>query len=490
MTSAFPYTTDFRREFEAEHERWLRTRFLWYTGVVVVIKVAFLVLGIAGRFVIGRLQQGGTPPALISPANIALSIAGICIFAAAFAASYRQEMTKREVLSMAFWLILASGVVSIVGALLELRSAGTSERALVGVSSVLGLFYTHIFACCFLPWSWRESIRPLVPLLILNAVVTIITAYDSPWIAIGIIAASPVIGVPGAAVCWWRYSRFRDRVATAALRGRYAEIRRELVDARRIHEALFPAPVEHGPVRFRYVYEPMRQLGGDYLYARFVPSPHGPEPAFNLLLFDVTGHGIAAALTVNRLHGESERLFGEDPYAGPGEVLGSLNRYVHLTLAGHSVYVTALCFRIDPNRDTLEYASGGHPPAFVCTADGRLEQLDSTALVLGAAAAKDFETEVHRQHFGPGDTLVAFTDGALEARNGLGRHLGVVGLQRLLASLKVPRESDCIRTILAAVARHRAGAPEDDVLVVEVHRPVGTIKTDNAAIRASVDANA
>jgi sigma-B regulation protein RsbU (phosphoserine phosphatase) len=275
-------------------------------------------------------------------------------------------------------------------------------------------------------------------------------------------------------------------VAAAALRGRYAEMRRELVDARRIHEALFPLPVEEGPVRFRYVYEPMRQLGGDYLFARFVPSPHGEQPAFNLLVFDVTGHGIAAALTVNRLHGELERLFAEEPYSGPGEILGALNRYVHLTLAGHSVYVTALCCRIDPNRDVLEYASGGHPPAFVCTVDGRLEQLDSTALVLGAAAAGDFETEVHRQRFGPGDTLVAFTDGAMEARNGLGRHLGVVGLQRLLASLRVPKERECIRAILEAVSRHRAGAPEDDVLVVEVHRPVdgGGSRKNSGAVPA------
>ncbi len=468
MTSAFHQTSDFRHEFEAERERWLRTRFLWYTGVVAAVKLAILAVGLTVWFVAGPSAVSS----LTSPFEIVLSVTGIAIFGAAFAMAYRSPMVKREVLRMAFWLIVASGVITIVGALLALRGASPTARAYVGVVSVLGMFYSHVFACCFLPWTWRESVKPLVPLLILNAIVTIITSYQTPWIALGIIAASPVIGVPGAAVCWWRYSRFRDRVAAAALRGRYAEMRRELVDARRIHEALFPIPVEEGPVRFRYVYEPMRQLGGDYLFARFVPSPHGAAPAFNLLVFDVTGHGIAAALTVNRLHGELERLFAEHPYSGPGEILGALNRYVHLTLAGHSVYVTAFCCRIDPNRDVLEYASGGHPPAFVCTVDGRLEQLDSTALVLGAAAAGDFDTDTQNLHFGPGDTLVAFTDGALEARNGLGRHLGVVGLQRLLACLRAPGERECIRTILSAVSRHRAGPPEDDVLVVEVHRPV------------------
>lgn len=50
--------------------------------------------------------------------------------------------------------------------------------------------------------------------------------------------------------------------------------------------------------------------------------------------------------------------------------------------------------------------------------------------------------------------------------------MGVTGLQRLLASLRTPKERECIRAILSAVSRHRAGPPEDDVLVVEVHRPV------------------
>ena len=53
----------------------------------------------------------------------------------------------------------------------------------------------------------------------------------------------------------------------------------------------------------------------------------------------------------------------------------------------------------------------------------------------------------------------------------------MIGLHRLLASLKAPRENDCIRAILSAVSRHRAGAPEDDVLVVEVHRPVGAFRS-------------
>ncbi len=467
MTSAVHYTADFRHELEAEHERWLRSRFLWYAGVVAAVLAVRLVAVVALRAAVG---VGGSA---FPVRDVLLGVPAVAMYGAAFWVALRGRPRKRDILRMAYWLIVASGVITIVGAMLAFRGEGRAEQALTGAVGALGIFYAHVFACLFLPWTWRECVRPLVPLLALNAAVTVYSAWHAPWVAVGIIVASPAIGVPGAAVCWWRFSRFRERVANAALRGRYVEMRRELVDARRIHESLFPPMVEDGQLRMRYVYEPMRHIGGDFLFARFSPSAHGERPALNLLVFDVTGHGIAAALTVNRLHGELERLYAEHPGAGPGEILGALNRYVHLTLAAHSVYVTALCCRIDPNRDVLEYASGGHPPAFVRTVDGRLEQLDSTALVLGAAAAGDFETDVHSHRFGPGDTLVAFTDGALEARNGLGRHFGIGGVQRLLASLESARERDCIRAILQTVSRHRAGPPEDDVLVVEVHRAVG-----------------
>ena len=47
----------------------------------------------------------------------------------------------------------------------------------------------------------------------------------------------------------------------------------ELGYARRIHESLFPTPLKDGAVRLEYRYEPARQIGGDYLYARRVSLP-------------------------------------------------------------------------------------------------------------------------------------------------------------------------------------------------------------------------
>ncbi len=261
-----------------------------------------------------------------------------------------------------------------------------------------------------------------------------------------------------------------------------------------------------GPLRFTYRYEPMRQIGGDYLYARLCPSDSGPDAgshagreggagdgtsnssgggALSVVVLDVTGHGIPAALTVNRLHGELERVFAETPTVSPGEVLRLLNRYVHLTLANHSVYVTALCLKFDCGTGQLSYASGGHPPAFLRAVDGTIHQLQSTAFVLGACADADFNSDPVTMAFGPGDAVIAYTDGAIEARDKHGRMLGVQGFLKLVASLPgntgtvgVPSAAPVMTVssrvwsemLLNAVESHRDGPPADDTLVIEVMR--------------------
>ena len=84
---------------------------------------------------------------------------------------------------------------------------------------------------------------------------------------------APLAGLPGLAWSWWRYRSFAERFGARAVQKRYAEVTRELTDARRIHEALFPPPITRGPVRVAYRYEPMREIG-----VREVPGHHGRLP--------------------------------------------------------------------------------------------------------------------------------------------------------------------------------------------------------------------
>jgi serine phosphatase RsbU (regulator of sigma subunit) len=427
---------------------------------------------------------------------VALSALSAAIYVGAFWHVRRRPAAGRNVLQLTFWLLVTSGLIQLGAAAMGAQvaryiaqSTGKGASIGVGFSWQLQIFVTHLLACLFLPWTPRECFRPLIPLLAVNALFTLVSGDD--WLVKALsIALSPLVGAPGALICWWRHSRFRDRFNQRMIKGRYLEMRRELVDARRIHEALFPPPIRSGPLRFDYVYEPMRQIGGDYLHACFSPARSGGPRALNLVVIDVTGHGIPAALTVNRLHGELERIFAEQPQVAPGEVLRLLNSYVHLTLAGHSVYVTALCVRVDPAADALEYASGGHPPAFLRGVDGTLEQLASTAFVLGACPGEDFRSDQRSVRFGEGDTLIAYTDGAIEARDRTGRYFGIAGLQRVLATTAAPQGSGWPALVTRAVDQHRFGPIADDTLVVEVQRPVPVGPPKGAAARTLTRAGA
>ena len=514
-------TTEFRHEFEAERTEWLRRRFLWYAGIIGALSLINVIGAIVA--LIWFIPRAGILVALLA---IATNVITTLIFTVPFFSVKRRSrhLDRESLLRLVVAMIIGAGLVNLVeipiGSALghqiiaeqeaeRARAAEDAEAAgaapidgaeesdpavrvswgpsrtgtttdlaknPIGVIAEWGtsLLVTHILASLFIPWTARESYRPIWPLVICGALIIVI--YGVLIRGAGLLPAGitifllPAVGLPGAAIAGWRHGRFRSRFSYRMLRGAYGDMKRELVDARRIHEALFPKPITTGPVRMAYAYEPMRQIGGDYIFARSVTIPGRAAPVFDAVLIDVTGHGISAALTVNRLHGEIQRELGEKPGLSPGELLTGLNAYLHHTLASHSVYATAICLRIDLEANTIEWASAGHPPAFLCTADGKLERLDSTAFILGVTGAADYDADEQRTRFMPGDAIVVYTDGAIEARDRGGRHLRVDGIQRVLAG--VPAGTDRVGAIFEAVGRHRVGPSEDDTLIVEIARPV------------------
>lgn len=517
-------TTDFREEYEAERGRWLRLRFLWYSGVVIGLSLIVLLIQ-ALVFVFVEQVQG-----LKLQAGLQLglgSLSTLC-YVGAFVWAMRHTLDRPRMLRLVYAVILISGLISLIGSpvifevsrnairnqlqaeeaarsrsaqpVAEQPPAGAeeplgAEAGAAGADSaprlvterevsqqiarqvVLGntlgaIFFTHFFACLFLPWTARESIRPIVPLLVVNALVSLVYVRLVPQGVALSIGLSPLIALPGMAICWWRGSRFRDRFHFQMLKGRYGEMKQELGFARQIHESMFPQPLREGPIRFEFRYEPMRQIGGDYLFARMVTPEIGRPPILNLAIVDVTGHGIGAALTVNRLHGEIERQFGARLDVRPGDLLRGMNDYLHHSLAAHSVYATALFLQIDTAENSLRWASAGHPPAFLRTVSGGIERLDSTTLVLGACRGEDFDPHEQRTRFMPGDVLIAYTDGAIEARNDKGRMLGVDGLMRIVASTMPDEEGGWASSMLRAVDAYRFGPVQDDTLMVEVFRPL------------------
>ncbi|RMH14484.1 MAG: hypothetical protein D6695_01035 [Planctomycetota bacterium] len=461
---AGPETIEFRREFVQATHGLLRKRLRHFVVIVGGIWALVAMIGWVSLF----SRQTDADPIRIWP--IIWRAVNDLIMLAAFVAALWIGLDKRA--SKRAAIAASVGLIAVYGVHLSV-----SHYALdLGSWSLIMFLVIHLLASAHFPWTPMQSLVPLVAFVAVHAGYVIADGTSGPLQDLFSTVFSALVGVPGIVVCSvqheWRQHNFGYRF----VHSRYGRLRDELASARRIHEAMFPAPSTDGPIQLSYRYEPMRHIGGDYLHVCSHEREDGSK-LLSVVVVDVTGHGIPAALTVNRLHGEVELLFAADPEVRPGDVLKHLNRYVHLTLAKHSIYATALCMRFDSTRNELEVANGGHPPAFLLGADGTIEEIASTSFVLGACRNEEFDPAPKTYPFHMGDSVIAYTDGAIEARSPDGRMLRIEGFRSMIAS-KGLRAGERAAALLQAVAEYRGNAPtEDDTLIVEIHRPIGSRQT-------------
>lgn len=451
------FTSEFTQEFDAETGRLLRRRFLWLLGTMLALwGIGLLTMMVAWKNMIAQ-------PILFALV-VLIAVFDIAVYAWFLHRVRRSRPDKPAILRLTRILLIYIGAMGLHRYLIDFSSQGAGSTF---PNATLSFAFAFLMACVFLPWSPRDVLRTIAIVLGLHVVVYMAT-HMPPGPAWLWLVTFPVFVAPGVVVCWVKHSTRTHSYKMRFLTSRYGEVRREMTDARRIHEDLFPQPRDVGDIVFTYTYQPMRLIGGDYLYCFESPGVEGRVPV-NVVLLDVTGHGLAAALTVNRLHGELERIYAEDPHADPGHVLSLLNRYVHLTLAQHSIYASAVCLRIDPTTNELAYANAGHPPMFLRGVDGTIEELNSTAIVLGACRPEDFHADPQSHAFVPGDMLIAYTDGAMEARDDKGKCIGRQWLTGMIAGAKF-EPGEWPRRIIAELDARRNGPPEDDTLVIEVQR--------------------
>ncbi|MCL4221735.1 MAG: SpoIIE family protein phosphatase [Phycisphaerales bacterium] len=449
-------TLEFRHEFVQETHSLLRRRL---RNFVVVVGGIWLLFTMAKWF----LRLRNLDPETFQVWPTVWKGVNDLLAALAFGAALYIGLNRKGSRQPA--LVASIGLVAVYGVHLTVAQYGLEET---GLSLFLFMAF-HLLASAHFPWTASQSLIPVGVFVLIHAGYVFTDRQGNGVTdSLGTIL-SAVAGVPGIIACSvqqeWRERNFGYRF----MRSRYGKLRDELASARRIHEALFPSPCREGAFDLTYQYEPMRHIGGDYLHVSHHCRPDGSE-VLSVVVVDVTGHGIPAALTVNRLHGEVELMFAADPEVDPGTVLKHLNRYVNLTLAKHSIYATALCLRFDSREQEVVVANGGHPPAFLLGVDGTIEEVGSTAFVLGAARDDEFDPAPRRVRCMPGDTMIAYTDGAIEARAPNGRMLRIEGFRSMIARAGgSPGERAGV--LLAGVAEHRGHTPtEDDTLIVEIHR--------------------
>ena len=199
---------------------------------------------------------------------------------------------------------------------------------------------------------------------------------------------------------------------------------------------------------------PARQVGGDY-HAFFER-----ENGVTLLVADVSGKSMPAALLVSALHAAVQLLVREGRELG--EVATELNRHIHRWSAENK-FITLIVASIDREAETLEYVNAGHNPGYVLIGE-ELEQLKSHGLPIGMLAQSKYMTQT--RPFPAGSTVVLYSDGITEAENEAQDEFGNERLEQLVRTACAPGEMR--DKIAAGVDAFVAAAPQydDETLVI------------------------
>ena len=202
-------------------------------------------------------------------------------------------------------------------------------------------------------------------------------------------------------------------VVRAAFRAEteFAGVQRELETARRIQLSLLPRQIpEHPGLDIAARFAPVTAVAGDIYDV--VPLGSG---SIGLFVADVSGHGIPAALVASmvKVAFAAEAGRADDPAA----VLTAMNQ----TLCRHleHAYVTAVYAVVNTERQTLTIATAGHPPPLLHS-QGETSSLECEhGVMLGVFPDAQYRN-LEVVPFAPGDRLLLYSDGVVEACNRAG----------------------------------------------------------------------
>ncbi|MBR9824524.1 MAG: fused response regulator/phosphatase [Alphaproteobacteria bacterium] len=159
--------------------------------------------------------------------------------------------------------------------------------------------------------------------------------------------------------------------------------------------------------RVEAFYRASNQLGGD-LWTIFEID----EDRFGLLMVDLSGHGVSAAINAFRLHVliEAHRLNRADP----GTWLADLSKDLYEMLPIEH-FATGFYCVFDRRTSCLTYATAGAPSPVIVKADGQTELLDASGLIMGVTSAVDYPNQ--QVQLKPGDRLCLYSDALYEDFN-------------------------------------------------------------------------
>jgi serine phosphatase RsbU (regulator of sigma subunit) len=259
------------------------------------------------------------------------------------------------------------------------------------------------------------------------------------------------LGIAGHTALAFGKARLHERLIAQML------FQQDLRMAERIQHSFLPkAPPRMQGYRFAESYSAARHIGGDYY--DFVQIS---DSAVGIVVGDVSGKGVAAALYMAKL--SSEMRFHARGCLSAGAVLTALNRSLAEEMEG-GMFVTLALLILEPEQRSLIISSAGHLPPLLRSGEGGVSALKTNASIpLGIF--EDHPYGETRHTLKPGDSVLLYTDGVTEAMDRDGKMFGAERLKQVLAE-GGSRPDGILAAINRAVAEHTAGHPQSDDLAM------------------------
>lgn len=253
-------------------------------------------------------------------------------------------------------------------------------------------------------------------------------------------------------------SQFASQVAIALENSRLHRealekqaMQRELDLAATIQRDILPKSIPSvASIDLSVLARPARQVGGDY--HAFVER----DDILTIVVADVSGKSMPAALLVSALHAATQLLFAEGRELG--DVATELNKHIHRWSAENK-FITMVMVSIDRENETLQYVNAGHNPAYVLS-PGRIEQVRSHGLPVGILPQTRYFAQT--LPFPAGSTVVLYSDGITEAEDVEGEEFGNERLEGILREHSAAPPSVLRDEIVRHVDAFVGAAPQKD----------------------------
>ena len=245
--------------------------------------------------------------------------------------------------------------------------------------------------------------------------------------------------------------------------GERERVEQDLRVARTIQQANLPKEVPQlDGWQINPYCQPAREVGGDFYDFHFLS-----EGRLGLVVGDATGKGVPAALVMTGVCAFLGGVATASGSSSPGEVLAQVNEALLARIAPN-MFVTCFYAILDPESGSLTYANAGHSLP-CCRRQDAATDLSARGMPLGLMPKMSYEEK--ETILGPGEGVLFYTDGLIEAHNPQGEMFGTPRLRKLL-SHHLMGEADLSATLLEELYSFvgEGWEQEDDITLLTLGR--------------------